>query len=62
MPELLFRNKATGKVFKIIALDKDKGVVTLQGENGPEFDEPYTKEHFTKLGYVLERGSDDGQG
>lgn len=52
MSELFFKNKKTGKRYKIIKLDKEKGEVTLKGEYA-EFVEPYDKEKFVRLGYEL---------
>jgi hypothetical protein len=37
----------------VVALDKVKNVVTLKGEHA-EFTQPYDKEQFKRLGYVLE--------
>jgi hypothetical protein len=37
----------------VVSIDKAKNVVTLKGEHA-EFTQPYDKEQFKRLGYVLE--------
>jgi len=54
MTELYFRNMKTGRRYKVIRIDKEKGEITLKGEYS-EFTEPYDKERFQRLGYVLEK-------
>jgi hypothetical protein len=39
----------------VLSFDTDKGTVTLVGEHGVEFTEPYSKERFLELGYKLQR-------
>lgn len=54
MTQLYFRHQSTGKRYKIVAFDKEAGVVVLKGPT-TEFREPYDKERFARMGYVLER-------
>lgn len=54
MTELIFRNTITGKAYKVLSLDKERGVIILQGPNA-KFEEPYDKENFKRMGYVLEK-------
>lgn len=58
MVKLYFRNVKTGKQYEIVRMDKEKNEVTLRGETA-EFVEPYDKERFKELGYVLERVDED---
>lgn len=52
MIKVYFKNEKTGKKYEIVHLDKEKSQVKLKGEYA-EFVEPYDKERFKKLGYVL---------
>lgn len=52
MSEVYFENKKTGRKYKVVHLDKEKGEITLKGEYST-FVEPYDKERFKRLGYVL---------
>jgi hypothetical protein len=52
MPE--FVNTKTGKRYRIIKFDKEAGTITMVGEHGIEFTEPYSKERFSQLGYTLQ--------
>lgn len=63
MAELYFRNIHTGKRYKVIRLDRRSGEIVLKGEYA-EFTEPYDKERFKRLGYVLEdeNGKEIGYG
>jgi hypothetical protein len=54
MAELYFRNTRTNRKYKVVRVDKEKGEITLKGEYS-EFVEPYDKERFKALGYVLEK-------
>jgi len=54
MAELYFRNTRTNRKYKVVRIDKEKGEITLKGEYA-EFTEPYDKERFKALGYVLEK-------
>lgn len=58
MAKLYFRNEKTGRRYEVLALDKDKGEITLKGEY-TEFVEPYDKDRFKRLGYTLEKESPD---
>lgn len=52
MAELFFRNVKTGRKYKVLRIDKEKGEITLKGEYS-EFTEPYDKDRFKRLGYEL---------
>lgn len=54
MAELYFRNTRTNRKYKVVRVNKEKGEITLKGEYS-EFVEPYDKERFKALGYVLEK-------
>jgi hypothetical protein len=54
MTELYFKNVKTDRRYKVMRIDKEKGEITLKGEYS-EFTEPYDKERFKRLGYVLEK-------
>lgn len=54
MPEVAFVNEKTGRKYKVVRFDKEAGKVTLVGERGIEFTEPYSKERFENLGYKLQ--------
>jgi hypothetical protein len=54
MPEIAFVNQKTGKRYRVVTFNKDAGTVTLVGEHGVEFTEPYSKERFQELGYTLQ--------
>lgn len=54
MPEVAFVNQKTGKKYRVIKFDQEAGKVTLVGEHGVEFTEPYSKERFESLGYTLQ--------
>jgi len=54
MAELYFKNTKTGRRYKVIRIDKEKGEITLKGEYS-EFTEPYDRDRFKRLGYVLEK-------
>lgn len=55
MPELAFVNEKNGKQYKVVELDREAGKVTLVGESGIPFTEPYSKERFVELGYKLQQ-------
>lgn len=52
--KLYFRNEKTGKRYEVISIDKAKNVIRLKG-SAAEFEEPYDKDRFKRLGYVLEK-------
>ena len=54
MAKVFFRNEQTGRRYEVIALDKEKKLVTLKGEHA-EFQEPYDPARFKRMGYVLEK-------
>jgi hypothetical protein len=54
MPTLYFKNLKTGKRYQILSLDNEKQMVTLKGETAT-FVEPYDRERFKSMGYVLEK-------
>lgn len=53
-----FKNKRTGKLFRVLSIDKDAGTVTLKGAFH-EFVEPLTQERMKALGYELVQQDDD---
>jgi len=59
--KLSFRNKATGISYRVVRIDpadaKDRKII-LRGVHG-EFPEPFDKERFKKMGYVLEQVNDE---
>ena len=60
MPKALyFRNTKTNRKFRVVALDKTKNEITMKGEHA-EFTQPYDKEQFRRLGYVLESIEEEG--
>ncbi len=54
MTKLYFKNEQTGRRYEVVKFDLAENTVTLKGEHA-EFVEPYDKEKFVQLGYVLER-------
>jgi hypothetical protein len=55
---IYFTNTKTGNKFKLVRMDKDTGIMVLEGEYG-QFEEKYDKDWLTKNGYVLEKVADD---
>jgi hypothetical protein len=53
MPEVKFVNEKTKKEYKVVQFDPVAGKVTLVGEHGVEFTEPFDKALFKQLGYRL---------
>lgn len=49
-----FVNHSTGRKFKVVDLDEEKGVITLLGERGKPFTDDYDKDKYKNLGYKLE--------
>ena len=45
-------NTRTNRKFEIIKFDRDKNLLTLRGETGGVFEEPYDKAKLKGLGYV----------
>lgn len=60
MSKVYFRNTKTGKKFEVVRMNKETNEITLRGEHA-EFTEPYDKERFTRMGYVLEKGDANAQ-
>lgn len=54
MADIAFVNVKTGRRYKVVQFNKEEGKVTLVGEAGIEFVEPYSKERFQNLGYELQ--------
>lgn len=52
--KLYFRNAKTGKRYQVVQIDKVKNTITLKGEMAT-FTEPYDKDRFKRMGYVLEK-------
>jgi hypothetical protein len=48
----------TGRRYEVISLNRDAGLIVLKGELA-EFTEPYNKERFKELGYILEKDKAD---
>ena len=44
-------NTRTNRRFEIVKLDRDKNLLTLRGETGGVFEEPYDKARLMALGY-----------
>ena len=45
-------NTRTNRRFEIIRFDSEKNLLTLRGETGGVFDEPYDKAKLKELGYI----------
>ena len=45
-------NTRTNRRFEIIKIDRDKNLLTLMGETGGVFEEPYDKARLKSLGYA----------
>lgn len=56
--KLYFRNLKTGKRYQVVNIDKVKNTITLKGEMAA-FTEPYDKDRFKRMGYVLEKETED---
>jgi hypothetical protein len=44
-------NVRTKRRFEIVGLDRDKNLLTLKGETGGVFEEPYDRPRLKELGY-----------
>ena len=51
MTSYLFNSK-TNRKFEIVKIDRDKNLLTLKGETGGTFEEPYDKSKLKELGYA----------
>lgn len=58
--QLFFVNKKSGRRFRVVSLDKEKGVITLKGEFA-EFTERFDKERFKALGYDLVKHEEEDE-
>lgn len=52
-------NTRTNRKFEIIKLDRGKNLLTLKGETGGVFDEPYDKARIKELGYEYVQETED---
>jgi hypothetical protein len=52
--KVYFCNQKTGKKYEVVRIDKATNTVTLKGETAT-FTEPYDKDRFKRMGYVLEK-------
>jgi len=48
-------NTKTNRKFEIVKLDRETNTLTLKGETGGRFEEPYDKVRLKGLGYVYVR-------
>lgn len=54
-------NTRTNRKFEIVKLDRDKNTLTLRGETGGVFEEPYDKAKLKELGYqYVQKDEPDG--
>jgi hypothetical protein len=51
-------NTRTKRKFEIIKIDRDKNLLTLKGETGGIFEEPYDKPKLKELGYKYIQNSE----
>lgn len=58
MVKLYFKNTRTGKRYEVVSMNKENRTVTLRGQHA-EFVEKYDKERFERLGYVLEKVTEE---
>ena len=52
-------NTRTNRRFEIVKLDRDKNLLTLRGETGGVFEEPYDKARLKALGYIYTQGAEE---
>lgn len=45
-------NTRTSRKFEVVKIDRDKNLLTLRGETGGVFEEPYDKSKLKELGYA----------
>lgn len=55
-------NTRTSRKFEIVKLDRDKNLLTLRGETGGVFEEPYDKSKLKELGYQYVQNSEQQDG
>lgn len=51
-------NTRTNRKFEIVKIDRDKNLLTLRGETGGVFEEPYDKPRLKELGYKYVQNSE----
>lgn len=57
---IYFKNESTGRTYKVLEFDQEKGEVCLQGTYSPRgFVIKYDKEVFRKNGYTLIQEEED---
>lgn len=57
MTKVFFKHTKTGKMYRVISVDKVNKTIKLKGEHA-EFEEPYDVERFKKMGYELHKETD----
>lgn len=58
MAKVYFRHTKTNRRYEVVRLDSKHNKIILKGEHA-SFEQPYDKDEFKRLGYVLERDDDD---
>jgi len=58
MAEFYLTHTSTGRSFKVMHVDKEKGTIRLRGANGGIFEEPYDPAGFKERGYTLDKVED----
>jgi hypothetical protein len=53
-------NTKTNRWFEIVKIDREKNLLTLRGETGGIFEEPYDKARLKDLGYRYVQEQRDG--
>lgn len=51
-------NTRTNRKFEVVKIDRDKNLLTLRGETGGVFEEPYDKSRLKELGYKYVQNSE----
>ena len=51
-------NTKTNRKFEVVKIDRDKNLLTLRGETGGVFEEPYDKSRLKELGYKYVQNSE----
>jgi hypothetical protein len=60
MPSYLV-NTRTNRKFEIVKFDRVKNILTLKGETGGQFEEPYDKARLKELGYTYVQQDNEQQ-
>lgn len=60
MTKLYLVNKKTGKEYQLLKLDREAGIMTLQGPR-TTFEEPYDVEKLKARGYTVRKEISDAQ-